>query len=141
MGFEAFRERMERAELPSLAIETFERQYAQLVAGESGLIAEAELTPVAEVPDLELLPDELAEIGQRALARCALIKLNGGLGTSMGLERAKSLLTVKDGLTFLDVIARSRAQFASGETLSLDEMKTAVLTERKTGKREKPRTS
>ena len=106
MGFEAFRERMERAELPSLAIETFERQYAQLVAGESGLIAEAELTPVAEVPDLELLPDELAEIGQRALARCALIKLNGGLGTSMGLERAKSLLTVKDGLTFLDVIAR-----------------------------------
>ena len=42
---------------------------------------------------------------------------------------------------FLDVIARSRAQFASGETLSLDEMKTAVLTERKTGKREKPRTS
>ncbi|MCB0017616.1 MAG: UTP--glucose-1-phosphate uridylyltransferase, partial [Anaerolineales bacterium] len=30
----------------------------------------------------------------------------GGLGTSMGLERAKSLLKVKDGHTFLDIIAR-----------------------------------
>ena len=29
---------------------------------------------------------------------------------------------------FLDVIARARAEFAAGETLSLDEMKTALLT-------------
>ena len=35
-----------------------------------------------------------------------VIKLNGGLGTSMGLDRAKSLLEVRDGLTFLDIIAR-----------------------------------
>ena len=41
---------------------------------------------------------------------------------------------------FLDIIARSRAQFASGETLSLDEMKTAVLPKRKTRKRAEPRT-
>jgi UDP-N-acetylglucosamine pyrophosphorylase len=35
-----------------------------------------------------------------------VLKLNGGLGTSMGLEKAKSLLALKDGLTFLDFIAR-----------------------------------
>ncbi len=35
-----------------------------------------------------------------------MLKLNGGLGTSMGLEAAKSLLPVKNGLTFLDIIAR-----------------------------------
>jgi UTP--glucose-1-phosphate uridylyltransferase len=35
-----------------------------------------------------------------------VIKLNGGLGTSMGMTRAKSLLEVKDGLSFLDIIAR-----------------------------------
>ena len=35
-----------------------------------------------------------------------MIKLNGGLGTSMGLDRAKSLLEVRDGLSFLDIIAR-----------------------------------
>ena len=34
-----------------------------------------------------------------------MLKLNGGLGTSMGLEKAKSLLPVKDGKTFLDLIA------------------------------------
>jgi UTP--glucose-1-phosphate uridylyltransferase len=35
-----------------------------------------------------------------------VIKLNGGLGTSMGMDRAKSLLCVRRGLSFLDVIAR-----------------------------------
>jgi UTP--glucose-1-phosphate uridylyltransferase len=34
------------------------------------------------------------------------IKLNGGLGTSMGMTRAKSLVEVKDGLSFLDITAR-----------------------------------
>jgi UTP--glucose-1-phosphate uridylyltransferase len=34
------------------------------------------------------------------------IRLNGGLGTSMGMTAAKTLLEVKDGVTFLDVIAR-----------------------------------
>ena len=31
-----------------------------------------------------------------------VLKLNGGLGTGMGLEKAKSLLPVKQGLTFLE---------------------------------------
>ena len=35
-----------------------------------------------------------------------MLRLNGGLGTSMGLTRAKSLLEAKDGLSFLDIIAR-----------------------------------
>ena len=39
-----------------------------------------------------------------ALARTVIIKLNGGLGTSMGLDRAKTLLPVRDGKTFLDLI-------------------------------------
>lgn len=39
-------------------------------------------------------------------ARLATLRGAGGLGTSMGLEKAKSLLVVKDGHTFLDLIAR-----------------------------------
>ncbi len=109
MGFAAFRTRMEQAELPALAIEVFARQYALLAAGERGLIHEEALHPVGELPDLELLPAELTQLGLAALERCVMIKLNGGLGTSMGLERAKSLLEVKDGLTFLDVIVRHAA--------------------------------
>lgn len=38
------------------------------------------------------------------LEKTVVVKLNGGLGTSMGLEKAKSLLIVKDGKTFLDLI-------------------------------------
>ena len=32
-----------------------------------------------------------------------MIVLNGGLGTSMGLSAAKSLITVKDGKSFLEI--------------------------------------
>jgi UTP--glucose-1-phosphate uridylyltransferase len=35
-----------------------------------------------------------------------VIKLNGGLGTSMGMSGPKSLLQAKEGMTFLDLIAR-----------------------------------
>src|SRR5262249_48390388 len=46
------------------------------------------------------------DAGVAALGRAVVIKLNGGLGTTMGLTRAKSLLPVKGDLTFLDVIVR-----------------------------------
>ena len=45
------------------------------------------------------------------LDRFALIKLNGGLATSMGLEQPKSLLEAKHGRTFLEIIV--------GQTLAL----------------------
>jgi len=35
-----------------------------------------------------------------------VLKLNGGLGTSMGLDKAKSLLVVKGNNTFLDLTAK-----------------------------------
>jgi len=38
-----------------------------------------------------------------------VLKLNGGLGTGMGLDKAKSLLPVVDGNTFLDLIAKQVA--------------------------------
>ena len=39
------------------------------------------------------------------LDQLVVVKLNGGLGTSMGLSGPKSLLPVKPGTSFLDVIA------------------------------------
>jgi UTP--glucose-1-phosphate uridylyltransferase len=58
---------------------------------------------VQELPVYEELsePEDAAAL----LSATAVLKLNGGLGTSMGLEKAKSLLPVKDGKTFLDLIA------------------------------------
>merc|ERR1712166_30931 len=39
------------------------------------------------------------------LGKTIMLKLNGGLGTGMGLDKAKSLLEVSNGNTFLDLIA------------------------------------
>jgi UTP--glucose-1-phosphate uridylyltransferase len=44
------------------------------------------------------------DAGTEAIASTAVIKLNGGLGTSMGMDRAKSLLPVRADLSFLDII-------------------------------------
>ena len=102
--FAPFRARMQAENLPQLFIDTFRHYYAQLVAGETGDIPESEIEPVTDLPDAERLPARLARLGEAHLAQTVFIKLNGGLGTSMGLQKAKSLLPVKDDLTFLDVI-------------------------------------
>jgi UTP--glucose-1-phosphate uridylyltransferase len=104
--FDPFAERMRDEELPSLVIKTFRDHYTQLVEGLDGFIREADIQPVTSLPDVEGFPAELATIGRRALSKTVLLKLNGGLGTSMGLEQAKSLLTVKGDLSFLDIVAR-----------------------------------
>ncbi len=104
--FGPFADKMRAEGLPELVVRTFRRHYDQLVAGETGMIPEAGIEPIETLPDAEDLDPALAEAGARALPRTVVIKLNGGLGTSMGLTRAKSLLPVKSGLTFLDIIAR-----------------------------------
>ena len=88
-----------------LAIHVFEDAYAQLEGGVTGLIPEADIEPLRDVPTLESITVDDAELAE-ALARTAVVKLNGGLGTSMGLSGPKSVLEVRDGLTFLDVVAR-----------------------------------
>ncbi len=104
--FSPFLERMQAENLPDVFIRTFRYYYEQLVEGHTGLIPESDIEPIDSLPDVETFPDALAKIGEAALRQTIVIKLNGGLGTSMGLTGAKSLLVVKDGHTFLDIIAR-----------------------------------
>jgi UTP--glucose-1-phosphate uridylyltransferase len=104
--FTPFAERMQAEGLPEIVIRTFAFYYDQLAAGQTGLIPEGDIAPVASLPDAEIFGAELREAGRRVLPKTILLKLNGGLGTGMGLEKAKSLLVVKDGLSFLDIIAR-----------------------------------
>ncbi|CAN5175844.1 UTP--glucose-1-phosphate uridylyltransferase [soil metagenome] len=95
-----------RAEgVAEVAIDTCVAQLERLRGGETGVLAESEIEPVDELPDADDLPDD-EEGAREALARTVVIKLNGGLGTSMGMTAPKSLLQVKDGLTFLDVTVR-----------------------------------
>ena len=76
----------------------------QLAAGETGVLREADIEPVRELPDAAQLPDPGPQVAE-LLDATVVIKLNGGLGTSMGMTRAKSLLEVKDGRSFLDIAA------------------------------------
>ncbi len=98
------RQKMEADGLSVSAIAAFLASYAQLKAEATGLIPETTIAPVTDLPKADDFP---APNGTADLLRkTVVIKLNGGLGTGMGLEKAKSLLPVRDGLTFLDLIAR-----------------------------------
>ena len=102
-GLEACTQKMRDAGVAGVAIDTFAELYRRLAAGDTGLIPEADIEPVDSVPDAEALPDSG---GGELLDQAVVIKLNGGLGTSMGMTRAKSLLQAREGQTFLDLIAR-----------------------------------
>lgn len=103
--FDAIAALMRAESLPDAAIDAFGRHHAQLVAGATGLIGERDITPAPRLPDADDLGERHAEIGRAHLHEAVVIKLNGGLGTSMGLSKAKSLLPVKQGQSFLQLIA------------------------------------
>jgi UTP--glucose-1-phosphate uridylyltransferase len=91
--------------LPEAAIEVFARFYGQLAEGKGGTIPESDLVPVEidQIEDLESLQRYRAK-GEEAFGRTVVVKLNGGLGTTMGLDGPKSLFEAKKGLSFLDII-------------------------------------
>ena len=91
--------------LPQLCADVFLSQYAKMAAGEESVIRENEIQAVSTVDDLESLPD-FSEKGASVLNQALMLKLNGGLGTGMGLEKAKSLLVAKDGFSFLEIIIK-----------------------------------
>ena len=95
-------EKMRAEGLPKIAIDTFAHYEQRLREGEQGTLPEAELEPLSDLPSSEDLPDPDGS----ALGQVVVLKLNGGLGTSMGMTKAKSLVEVKEGQTFLDVIVR-----------------------------------
>lgn len=105
--FQPFAEKMARCGLAPIVINTFGHHFGRLVRGETGLISKADIAPVTEdeIADAEKLTG-FREAGRAAGQRAVVIKLNGGLGTSMGLSQGKSLLKAKDGLSFLDIIVR-----------------------------------
>ena len=51
----------------------------------------------------EGLPEPDAEHISEQLNKLVVVKLNGGLGTSMGCQGPKSLIAVRNDLTFLDL--------------------------------------
>lgn len=99
-----FRKKMETAGVCEPAIKGFERAYNLLSNGTSFDIPESDLNPATEIPDYAEI--EAVQPNHDLLSETVVIKLNGGLGTGMGLQKAKSLLEVKEQKTFLDLIVK-----------------------------------
>ena len=102
-GLAAARTAMERADVHPRAIDVFAHYYQLLESGDTGTLAEQDIEPVTDLPRLADLHIE-KERAREAIGQTVVVKLNGGLGTSMGMERAKTLLAVRDDTSFLDVI-------------------------------------
>jgi UTP--glucose-1-phosphate uridylyltransferase len=82
------------------------RRLRQLGEPRAGLLPGEVLEPLTDLPRLDELPGPSPGQARDVLDRLVIVKLNGGLGTSMGLSGPKSLLEVKPGASFLDVLAR-----------------------------------
>jgi UDP-N-acetylglucosamine pyrophosphorylase len=98
---------METEGIAPSAIAAFESTFNSLVSGNTGLISESTISPAPELVQSETFtgaPDT------SLLSKTVVLKLNGGLGTGMGLDKAKSLLKVKDNDTFLDLTAKQIIQ-------------------------------
>ena len=102
-GLKLAQEKMAAAAIHQQAIDVFTHYYRQLEEGVSGFIPEDSIKPLL---DPSMLSDTAVseEDAAAALEKTVIIKLNGGLGTSMGMEKAKSLLQVRKGKSFLDII-------------------------------------
>jgi UTP--glucose-1-phosphate uridylyltransferase len=107
-GLKAAEQKMRDAGQPEEAIRSFRSAYERVAGGEAAVIRTADLEPAGGVPALDQLE---ARADDTALGGFAVIKLNGGLATSMGLQRPKSLVEAKDGHSFLEIIG--------GQTLAL----------------------
>lgn len=101
------REKMSKAGLTEPFIQDFIKKMEQVRAGETGIVkweSVGDLDPVSD----EILLEEIHKhypFEKELLRKLVVIKLNGGLGTSMGLEKAKSLIPIKENKSFLAVIA------------------------------------
>ena len=99
-----FIRKLQHEELPEAAIDVFVNFYQRLARGTSATIPESEIVPLKpeDIGDRSRL-DRYEALGNEALTKTAVIKLNGGLGTTMGMQGPKSLIKVKNGLSFLDI--------------------------------------
>ncbi len=99
----AYEAKMKAEGLNETAIAAFKFNFEKLTSGANLMIPEADLEPVDSLANYDALGESVKEA---YLKETVMLKLNGGLGTGMGLEKAKSLLPLKGDMTFLDFIAK-----------------------------------
>jgi len=98
-----FHEKLEKAGANKAAINSFLRAFDLLEKGTDFSVPESIINPAEDIPNMEDVLIKDSKLHAKYVAQTVVIKLNGGLGTSMGLQSAKSLLEVKDGRNFFDL--------------------------------------
>ena len=108
--FDQFDAKMHEHGMSDTAINQFHRLYDVWKADEgSTWIRESDVEPLTGVPSFHDVYETIDhDEAVHAFAKTAFLKLNGGLGTSMGLDCAKSLLPVRRHkarqMRFIDII-------------------------------------
>jgi UTP--glucose-1-phosphate uridylyltransferase len=99
--------KMQAANLSEDLIKDFLTKIEKVKSGETGKVkweTIGDLDPKLDEIDLEEIKKNFPP-NKNSLAKLVVIKLNGGLGTSMGLEKAKSLIPIKENRSFLNVVS------------------------------------
>lgn len=82
-------------------------------SGDQGVIPLSGLQPLVDCPKLDELSSHYDTIGLQSLSKLACIKLNGGLGTTMGCDGPKSLIHIDPHHRFIDMILANVNQWRS----------------------------
>ena len=88
-SFAKCQEKMEAEGLPPAAVKAFENAWNLLASGSSGMIPETDISPAEGVPSMEELSGKVTP-NPALLGEAVMLKLNGGLGTSMGLDKVSA---------------------------------------------------
>lgn len=91
---------------PNSVIFHFQQLYEKCISGQSTYLdwSKIQLLNQDEISSIDFTNSDLVNVGIENINSVAILKLNGGLGTSMGLSGPKSLLKVINEYTFLDII-------------------------------------
>jgi UDP-N-acetylglucosamine pyrophosphorylase len=109
--FSHFATKMEAEGLTAAQILRFENDYQRFLQARTGAVSpwilESDIASVGAIPHLSddlVAVDEAADL--EALSKVVVLKLNGGLGTTMGLQVPKGIIPVKNGLSFLELAVK-----------------------------------
>lgn len=109
-NFESAQQKMHNAGMSQTAIAQFNHLYTVWSHGDdTSFIREDSIEPINDIPSFHDVYETINhDKAVDAFTKTAFLKLNGGLGTSMGLDKAKSLLPVRrhkaKPMRFLDII-------------------------------------
>eukprot|EP00764_Aduncisulcus_paluster_P007485 gnl/Carplike_NY0171/2451_a3295_318.p1 GENE.gnl/Carplike_NY0171/2451_a3295_318~~gnl/Carplike_NY0171/2451_a3295_318.p1 ORF type:complete len:458 (+),score=106.51 gnl/Carplike_NY0171/2451_a3295_318:25-1374(+) len=108
--------------MPKDEVEGFLHSYSRWIGGEGGFIDFDKVTDVEpdryyKYEDIRCRED--VHLLRESLDKLAVVKLAGGLGTSMKCSHAKVTLPVRDGKTFLDLIVEQLIWINTKYTVSI----------------------